>query len=268
MLATTPKLDILRQVARKAKHRTLQEEGVLLVARGVTSIQELLRVSSNRCSTMFLTILLIVVFVACFASLMIGGLWSNTLTLVNVLTAGLVATNYFEPLADWFDAQEPAYTYLCDFIAIWLIFGIMMTLLRTLTDYMSQVKVKFFMPVEQAGGMLMACWVSWVIVCFTHRHAAHGPAGTQLSARRVSTQARRQDVLSAGSRSQVAGLDAPRIAGFPVTTERYRAVRRTRRLYHPLRRPARFVGKANLVLDAKGRAASQLMPTPAATPIE
>jgi type II secretory ATPase GspE/PulE/Tfp pilus assembly ATPase PilB-like protein len=42
-LATTPKLDILRQVARKAKHRTLQEEGVLLVARGATSIQELLR---------------------------------------------------------------------------------------------------------------------------------------------------------------------------------------------------------------------------------
>jgi type II secretory ATPase GspE/PulE/Tfp pilus assembly ATPase PilB-like protein len=43
-LAATPKLDVLRQVARKAKHRSLQEEGVLLVARGVTSIQELLRV--------------------------------------------------------------------------------------------------------------------------------------------------------------------------------------------------------------------------------
>jgi type II secretory ATPase GspE/PulE/Tfp pilus assembly ATPase PilB-like protein len=44
VLATTPKLDALRLAARKAKHRTLQEEGVLLVARGVTSIQELLRV--------------------------------------------------------------------------------------------------------------------------------------------------------------------------------------------------------------------------------
>jgi type II secretory ATPase GspE/PulE/Tfp pilus assembly ATPase PilB-like protein len=43
VLATTPKLDALRQAARKAKHRSLQEEGVLLVARGVTSIQELLR---------------------------------------------------------------------------------------------------------------------------------------------------------------------------------------------------------------------------------
>jgi type II secretory ATPase GspE/PulE/Tfp pilus assembly ATPase PilB-like protein len=43
VLSTTPKLDALRLAARKAKHRTLQEEGVLLVARGVTSIQELAR---------------------------------------------------------------------------------------------------------------------------------------------------------------------------------------------------------------------------------
>jgi type II secretory ATPase GspE/PulE/Tfp pilus assembly ATPase PilB-like protein len=44
VLTTAPKLDNLRAAARKAKHRSLQEEGVLLVARGVTSIQELLRV--------------------------------------------------------------------------------------------------------------------------------------------------------------------------------------------------------------------------------
>ena len=44
VLATTPKLDALRKAARKARHRSLQEEGVLLVARGITSIQELSRV--------------------------------------------------------------------------------------------------------------------------------------------------------------------------------------------------------------------------------
>ncbi|HEV3137278.1 MAG TPA: ATPase, T2SS/T4P/T4SS family [Pirellulales bacterium] len=44
VLATAPKLDALRAAARKAKHRSLQEEGVLLVARGITSLQELLRV--------------------------------------------------------------------------------------------------------------------------------------------------------------------------------------------------------------------------------
>ena len=44
LLATTPKIESLRDAARKAKHRNLQEEGVLLVARGVTSLPEVMRV--------------------------------------------------------------------------------------------------------------------------------------------------------------------------------------------------------------------------------
>ncbi len=44
VLTTAPKLENLRLMARKLKHRSLQDEGVLLVAKGVTSIQELLRV--------------------------------------------------------------------------------------------------------------------------------------------------------------------------------------------------------------------------------
>ena len=43
-LAAAPKLDLLRQTARKAGMKNFQEEGVLLVARGVTSLQELQRV--------------------------------------------------------------------------------------------------------------------------------------------------------------------------------------------------------------------------------
>lgn len=116
---------------------------------------------------MILNILLIVIFFACFASLMNNGLWSNTLALVNVLTAGLLATNYFEPLANFFERQDSSFTYVWDFLAIWMIFGIAMIVLRMATDYMSTVKVKFFVPVEKAGGLLMACWVAWVVVGFT-----------------------------------------------------------------------------------------------------
>jgi type II secretory ATPase GspE/PulE/Tfp pilus assembly ATPase PilB-like protein len=42
-LVSKPKLEVLRQVAKKAGHRTLQDEGVLLVAQGVTSLAELSR---------------------------------------------------------------------------------------------------------------------------------------------------------------------------------------------------------------------------------
>lgn len=44
ILTSTPKLELLRDAARKAKQRSLQEEGILLVARGVTSLPELMRV--------------------------------------------------------------------------------------------------------------------------------------------------------------------------------------------------------------------------------
>ena len=44
VLASTPKLDLVRQAARKAGMRTLQEEGAVLVAKGATSLPELMRV--------------------------------------------------------------------------------------------------------------------------------------------------------------------------------------------------------------------------------
>ena len=44
VLATTPRLDVLRNAARKAGMKTMQEEGILLVAKGVTSLEELKRV--------------------------------------------------------------------------------------------------------------------------------------------------------------------------------------------------------------------------------
>jgi len=43
-LITNPKIDALRLAARKAGMRTLQEEGILLAAKGITSLPELMRV--------------------------------------------------------------------------------------------------------------------------------------------------------------------------------------------------------------------------------
>lgn len=43
-LVKQPKLEVLRKVAKKSGHRGLQEEGILLVVKGVTSLEELTRV--------------------------------------------------------------------------------------------------------------------------------------------------------------------------------------------------------------------------------
>ena len=43
-LIKSPKLDVLRQLARRGGHRTLQEEGIAAVVQGITSLPELMRV--------------------------------------------------------------------------------------------------------------------------------------------------------------------------------------------------------------------------------
>ncbi|MEX2115042.1 MAG: CvpA family protein [Pirellulales bacterium] len=115
---------------------------------------------------LYINLLLLAIFIVVAALLYGAGLWSNTLNLVNVLTAGLVATNYFEPLSRWLDKQEPRLTFTYDFLALWLIFAVSFSVFRAITDYVSKVKVKFFKPVEVAGSALMAIWVSWALLCF------------------------------------------------------------------------------------------------------
>lgn len=112
-------------------------------------------------------ILLLVLFLVVAGSLAMAGLWSNLLTLVNVIFAGLLAVSCYEPLAKWLDGQMASLTYIWDFVALWLIFAAAMGLSRAVTDAVSPVKVKFKRPVDQAGGILLACWVAWVVVCFT-----------------------------------------------------------------------------------------------------
>ena len=43
-LVRQPKLEVLRKLAKKSGHRGLQEEGILVVVQGITSLQELTRV--------------------------------------------------------------------------------------------------------------------------------------------------------------------------------------------------------------------------------
>jgi type II secretory ATPase GspE/PulE/Tfp pilus assembly ATPase PilB-like protein len=43
-MVSQPNPDVLRRVARQSGHRSLQDEGIVLVAKGVTSLQELQRV--------------------------------------------------------------------------------------------------------------------------------------------------------------------------------------------------------------------------------
>ncbi len=114
-----------------------------------------------------LPLLLLVVFFASVAMMASEGLWSSAIMLVNVMTAALLATNYFEPLANWIELKDQSWKYVLDFLSIWLIFCGTLVVLRLATDKVSRVKVKFKLPVEWAGGVFFSAWVGWIMVCFT-----------------------------------------------------------------------------------------------------
>jgi hypothetical protein len=113
------------------------------------------------------TIVMCLVLFACMAMLYNDGLWSNAIRLVNVVTAALLAMNFFEPLASWLEGMQPSYTYFWDFISLWGLFIVFSIIFRMLTDRVSQVKVRFLKLADQIGSCVLALWIGWVMVCFS-----------------------------------------------------------------------------------------------------
>jgi len=126
---------------------------------------------------MWLFVFLFVVFLVCVAMLWNEGMWSNAVTLINVTLACLVALNHFEPLAVLLDYYLPTYTYLWDFLSAWLLFALIYSLLRGVTDFISRYRVRFKMPVEHAGRIIFAACVGWMMVGFTTLTLHTAPLG-------------------------------------------------------------------------------------------
>ncbi len=114
-------------------------------------------------------LLMIVILAACIGVLYPEGLWSNAIRLVNVTTAGLIAMNFWEPLAKWLEGLNEWFasiTYFLDFLALWVLFVVSMILMRIGTDMISRVKVRFLKVADRAGSAFFAFCVGWVMVCF------------------------------------------------------------------------------------------------------
>jgi hypothetical protein len=112
------------------------------------------------------------VFVIFFASVIFcagkGSLWDNLLTWVNCILAGLIATNFFEPAADYLTKNvSKDYSWYWDLLAFWLIFAFVVGILRLITDNVSKVRVRFRKPVEVAGNIIFAILIGWQMVMYT-----------------------------------------------------------------------------------------------------
>jgi hypothetical protein len=125
-----------------------------------------------------LNLVLLLIFLMCVAALWFQGLWSNVVTLINLLLAMMLAFNYFEPVAKQLDGLEPSFTYLWDFIALWGLFALSFGLLRLVTDMLSRTRVAFDFWVETVGRSITAVWIAWLFIgfiCATMHTAPLGP---------------------------------------------------------------------------------------------
>ena len=85
------------------------------------------------------------------------GLWSNTITLVNIIISGLVAFGFYSPLAIYLDEMlDGEYTYLLDFVTIWGLFVITMLVCR-IGDGSGFRKrgMRFKNPIDPIGGPMV-----------------------------------------------------------------------------------------------------------------
>ena len=114
-----------------------------------------------------LSLVMVVLFLACVGFSFSEGMWTNAIRLINVIFAALLAMNYFEPLANWLDDWMRAFSYYWDFLAMWALFVVSFFVLRLLTDTISQVKVRFPKIVEQIGSGIFGVVLGGVMVGFT-----------------------------------------------------------------------------------------------------
>jgi hypothetical protein len=115
---------------------------------------------------MMLNIFVLVIVALIVSMTLTEGLWGNVLAMINAIFAAIIATNVFEPAADFMDGQAPSLTYYWDFLMLWLIFAFSYGILRAITDQISTTRVRFKMPVEASGRILFGLLTAWVVVCF------------------------------------------------------------------------------------------------------
>ena len=116
---------------------------------------------------MFWAIYGIVVF-ASVAMMVREGLWSNSISLLNIIISGLVAFGFYAPLTIYLDEKLGGqYTYVLDFVVIWFLFAISMVIGRTVTVAASKTRMRFKNPIGPVGGPLVALLTAWVLAAFT-----------------------------------------------------------------------------------------------------
>ena len=113
------------------------------------------------------TLLIILLFFAVIAATWWFGIWSNILTLINLLLAGLIASSYYEVLMPQLAPRMPQFTKVLPFLSVWIVFLASYFVLRLTTDIISTKRVKFEKTTELIGQSILSIWIAAVFLAFT-----------------------------------------------------------------------------------------------------
>jgi hypothetical protein len=115
-----------------------------------------------------MTLILLLIFLGAVAGCWFQGLWSCAMNLVNLIFAGLITMHFWEPVCAYLEANAgPEYTFVYDFMVLWILFSISYALLRAVGQSLSPHRVEFHLYVELAGRSVLALMCGWVFLCFT-----------------------------------------------------------------------------------------------------
>ena len=84
------------------------------------------------------------------------GLWGSALMFFNIVFAGLIAFNFYEPLAALLAANVSFISSFADMLCLMAVFLVALTLLRLTTETIAPSMVRFPTAVYQADALLFS----------------------------------------------------------------------------------------------------------------
>jgi hypothetical protein len=110
-----------------------------------------------------LILTLILVFLVIVGSTAWFGLWNNIITLCNFLIAAVAAYGLLDQTTSLFDLMDESVQKYGKLLSVWGVFVLTTVVLRTVTDSLSGVRLKFH-PALEIVGRILVCGT--LAVCF------------------------------------------------------------------------------------------------------
>jgi uncharacterized membrane protein required for colicin V production len=110
-----------------------------------------------------------IVWFAALAMTVREGLWSNTITLITIIVAGLVAFGFYSRIVVYLDEDmtDGQHTYWLDYAVIWALFAATVIVLRAFMAAASKTRMRFKHPIDPVGGPLAGFIAALVLASFT-----------------------------------------------------------------------------------------------------